>query len=35
MFKLQEERDKQSLHNERKVLHSEEINLMQLQLSQK
>jgi len=35
MFKLQEERDKLQLHSERKVLHSEEINLMQLQLSQK
>ena len=34
-MKLQEEKDKLSLYNERKYLHNEEIDLMQMQLSQK
>ena len=35
VMKLQEEKDKLSLYNERKYLHNEEIDLMQMQLSQK
>ena len=34
-MKLQEEKDKLSLYNERKYLRNEEIDLMQMQLSQK